>query len=264
MPFKIIRDDLTRVKVDAIVNAANESLLGGGGVDGAIHAAAGPELLAECRTLGGCATGQAVLTKGYQLPAKYVIHTVGPIWQDGKHHEAALLANCYRNSLALAKEHNLESVAFPLISSGIYGYPKDQALATAIAEISQFLLHNDMDVTLVVFDPTAFQLSGKLFNTIQANIDDWFFRHHEFISSKSSMARNLAEPTRPYKNGLADLVDHLDESFSHSLLRRIDEKGMTDVQAYRKANVTRQVFSRIRSNPANEYLFQFKQHLLGI
>lgn len=166
MPLQIIRNDITKVECDAIVNAANSTLLGGGGVDGAIHKAAGRGLLLECMKLGGCKVGQAKITKGYHLPCKYVIHTVGPKWKGGYNNEKELLESCYKNSLALAKENNCESVAFPLISSGVYGYPMNEAFKVAVDTVAEFLMNNDMLVYIVVYNKNALAVGSKLFTDI--------------------------------------------------------------------------------------------------
>jgi O-acetyl-ADP-ribose deacetylase len=156
--FEVVQGDITRLSVDAIVNAANNSLLGGGGVDGAIHRAAGPALLAECRILGGCPTGEAKITKGYQLSAKWVVHTVGPVWQGGNHQEDELLRNCYRNSLALARAHQLASIAFPAISTGAYGFPADLAAQIAVKSVSEFIAQSELPekVVFVCFGQAAY------------------------------------------------------------------------------------------------------------
>ena len=261
MPLEIVRNDITKMKVDAIVNAANESLLGGGGVDGAIHYAAGPELLAECKTLGGCKTGKAKITGGYNLHANYVIHTVGPIYEGGKHGEKALLESCYRESLALALEYNCETVAFPLISSGVYGYPKDQALKVAIDVISDFLLENEMKVYIVIFDKAVYKISEKLFYDIAEFIDDNYVDEHTDYR-RESMRMNapmqasvglfeadLCEcKSMAADDDLDEIIKRIDESFSQMLLRKIDEKGMTDAECYKKANIDRKLFSKIRSD----------------
>lgn len=258
MPLQIVRNDITKMTVDAIVNAANSSLLGGGGVDGAIHAAAGLELLEECRTLGGCETGNAKITGAYQLPCKYVIHAVGPVWQGGQHHEKKLLESCYRTSLELAKAHKCDSIAFPLISSGIYGYPKDQALKVAMDVIREFLFENEMQVYLVIFDKAAYQISGKLFADIAEYIDDNYVDEHMDYRRENMRKSAPMQPVMQYscceskclmpEDDLDTILEQMDESFAEMLLRKIDEKMMTDAECYKKANIDRKLFSKIRSN----------------
>ena len=271
MPLEIVRNDITKMTVDAIVNAAKESLLGGGGVDGCIHRAAGPELLVECRTLGGCKTGDAKITKAYRLPCKYVIHTVGPVWNGGQYGEKEKLVSCYRASLTLAKEHKCETVAFPLISSGIYGYPKDQALRVAVDTIGEFLMENDMTVYIVIFDRAAYQISGKLFADIAEYIDDHYVDAHtdscrerlrrlNRLESKASKVCEdaalgfMAAPCAPMSmsvtsGSLDNVLDELDAGFSETLLKLIDRTGKKDSEIYKKANVDRKRFSKIRNNP---------------
>ncbi len=259
MPFEIVRNDITKIKVDAIVNAANETLLGGGGVDGAIHRAAGPELLAACRKLKGCETGSAKVTKGYNLPVKYVIHTVGPVWDGGAYGEKEELESCYKTSLQLAKAKGCKSVAFPLISAGAYGYPREQAIRVAVDSIKAFLAKNDMTVYLVIFDKSSFQISSKLFSGIQAYIDDHYVDIHGDKRSMPARRMLQAKPIGDYCYKMAtpeampaatlqDALKKLDESFSEMLLRKIDEKGMKDSQCYKKANIDRKLFSKIRSD----------------
>ena len=299
MPLSIVRNDITRMKVDAIVNAANRSLLGGGGVDGAIHRAAGPELLAECETLGGCETGKAKLTGGYRLPSRYVIHTVGPIWQGGNSGEKELLASCYRESLKLATEKKCETVAFPLISSGAYGYPKDQALRVATDTILEYLADHDLHVYLVIYDKTSFLISRKLYANIQAFIDDscispdyerWerqrrlsnmplpqaaqsrplpkgkssgFFQGFRRKEAEREKTKEKTEPAEreetilwdsapcmsadEISSGLEEYLSRLDEGFREMLLRKIDEKHMTDAECYKRANVDRKLFNKIKN-----------------
>ncbi len=270
MPLQIVRNDITQMPVDAIVNAAKNSLLGGGGVDGCIHRAAGPELLEECRTLGGCETGAAKITGAYRLPCRYVIHTVGPVWQGGGAGEPALLAACYRNSLALAKEHGCQSLAFPLISAGVFGYPKDKALRVAMEVIAEFLMENDMTVYIVIFGAQSMSVGRKLFPDIAEYIDDRYTEPYEAAQrlrrserpgpdyaqsrplledSDFCMSPLMAAPSglRSF-SGLQELLGKLDESFSEMLLRKIDEAGLTDSQCYKKANIDRKLFSKIRND----------------
>ncbi|MBQ7131397.1 MAG: macro domain-containing protein [Oscillospiraceae bacterium] len=259
MPLHIIRQDITRMETDAIVNAANPTLLGGGGVDGAIHKAAGKGLLLECMKLGGCKIGMAKLTSAHKLPCRYVIHTVGPKWKGGTGGEKELLKSCYRESLKLALEKECKSVAFPLISSGVYGYPKDKALKVAIDVIGDFLLENEMTVYIVIFDKASYQISEKLFADITEYIDDnYAFAHVESrlerscrapkMCSESCAAPVFLDKCPTFSGTLINNLAQIDESFSQMLLRKIDEKGMTDAQCYKKANIDRKLFSKIRSD----------------
>lgn len=272
MPFKIIRGDITKIECDAIVNASDTVLSGGGGVDLAIHASAGNELKKACSKLGGCKTGEAKITPGYNLPCKYVIHTAGPIWNGGNNGEEDLLRNCYKNSLALALKYECKSAAFPLISSGVYNYPKDKAINIAIDEISSFLMNNDdMDISIVVFDKKSYAISEKLFSDIKSYIDDNYAEEHyeeqSIIISDDGIRRRRVNRKRDYDEfpcapmyspeadstvcefkTLDEAVASIDESFSQMLLRKIDEKGMTDAQCYKRANVDRKLFSKIRTD----------------
>lgn len=258
MPFEIVRNDITKMKVDAIVNAANKSLLGGGGVDGCIHRAAGPELLEECKLLNSCETGSAKITKGYQLPCMYVIHAVGPRWIDGNHHEKELLESCYTTSLHLSIEYSCKSIAFPLISSGIYGYPKDQALRIAVEQIRKFLLDHEMMVYLVIFDRKAYEISDKLYSDIATYIDDRYVDEHSdspslqrvrFREFENACLKEESVPlSSANQKSITDWLEDIDESFSEMLLRKINESGMSDAECYKKANIDRKLFSKIRSD----------------
>ena len=278
MPFLMIRQDITKMEVDAVVNAANTSLLGGGGVDGAIHHAAGPRLLARCITLGGCKTGDAKITPGYNLPAKYIIHTVGPVYHDGEHGEPILLASCYSKSLHLAKEAACETVAFPLISAGVYGYPRTDAIRIAMESIRAFLEETDdgMTVYLVIFDRHSMDAGQKQFPDIASYIDDRYAAEHndepsirfsralaakEFLCNQEQKIDTFASPysAAPIEDdsvpittvsmlSLEERLAKTDESFSEMLLRKIDEAGITDAACYKKANIDRKLFSKIRSD----------------
>lgn len=265
MPFQIVRNDIVKMHVDAVVNAANTELKPGGGVCGAIFAAAGTEKLQEeCERIGKCGEGSAVITRGYDLPARYIIHTVGPVWQGGNRDEERILSDCYKKSLELALRYKCKSVAFPLIASGVHGYPRDKALQTAVSAIAEFLYAHEMEVYLAVYDRKAFELSEGLFSSIEKYIDDNYVeerRHFDYGRSVRQFEQRIQRaedsctfpaafapmPVPKGKRSLADVVKELDESFSQRLLRMIDEKGFTDVEVYKRANIDRKLFSKIRS-----------------
>ena len=304
MPFSIVRDDISRVHADVLVNAANVRLAPGGGVCGALFSAAGfDEMRAACEAIGGCATGDAVATPAFNLPARWCVHAVGPIWRGGRAHEEELLHRCYRSAFARAVELGARSVAFPLISAGIYGFPVERALAIAREEVAAFLRHHDeVALTLVVFERAVVQMGNALVEQVQEYIDD------EYVDSSSFMRRDMGElerelqwtedasaplsvemaepvalpeclqeddasiaasrpfvaanirmpgaamPGAPSRAGatldaeIAQLVATLDAPFSTTLLALIDARGMTDAEVYHRANISRQLFSKIRGN----------------
>lgn len=265
MPLQIIRQDITKMKVDAIVNPTNKYLFPTGGTDLIIHKAAGPELLEECQKIGSCDVGTAKITPAFNLPCKFVVHTVGPVWKGGNKGENEHLISCYNECLSLAKEHNCESIAFPLISSGLYGYPKDKVLKIAMSTISTFLFDNEMTVYLCVFDKKAYELSEKLFSGIESYIDDNYvlshsdnYRDNAYLMEKMSVCdaeccRSMARApisavgTPAEKVSLDDFIK-LDESFALKLIKLIDAKGISDVECYKKANVSKQTWHKLMTD----------------
>jgi len=272
MPFEIVRNDITRMTVDAIVNSANPRPVIGAGTDAAIHEAAGPELLAARQRIGDIPMGQAVITPAFRLPAKYVIHTVGPVWDGGSYGEEALLRSCYDNSLQLAWEHGCKSVAFPLISTSNYGFPRDKAMQIALSAFTDFLPEHEMRIYLVVFDRKAYALSEKLFHSIASYIDDHYVQVWEegmygdeprkqqssrrrqdmdLYRKKSMGAGMLPVPSlaKPSGFSLRDFLKRADAGFTETLLKLIDRSGKKDSEIYKKANLSKQHFSKIRNNP---------------
>jgi O-acetyl-ADP-ribose deacetylase (regulator of RNase III) len=276
VPFKIIRNDITKVKADAIVNTANPKPIYADGTDAAVYEAAGKEeLLAARKEIGEILAGEVAVTPAFGLPADYIIHTVGPVWIDGKSGEFNTLASCYEKSLHKAVELKCRSIAFPLISTGVYGFPKDKALQIAISVISRFLLANEMDVILVVFDRRAFELSGKLFQDVDAfiNENDVSLKQKKEYSAYESGSReekylreeqirraeevSCLQPELDFMpiqapiaedpdRSLDDVIEEIGETFQQRLLHLIDERGLSDVEVYKRANMDRKLFSKIR------------------
>lgn len=266
MPLLIVRQDITKMRVDAIVNTTNEEMTGYSGVDLAIHTVAGEGLDAECASLAPLGLGQAKITGGYALPSKYVIHTSGPVWKGGLLGESIILRSCYIESLKLAVNYKCRSVAFPLISSGVYGYPKDQVLKFAVQTITEFLFKNEMTVYICVYDKDSYTFSKRLFDDIKEFIDDEYVDEHgedhyascdgkvvEFSSARAvsynevpMMASEVPEFIK--EKSLKDYVKSMDKSFREMLFDLIDKSGMTDVECYKRANVDKRTFSKIKSN----------------
>ena len=277
MPLNIVRQDITNMKVDAVVNTTNEEMKGYSGVDAAIHKKAGVKLEYACSHIAPLGLGEAKLTPGFDLPAKYIIHTRGPIWEGGLKGEKAILSACYTESLELAVKQNLNSVAFPLISSGAYGYPKDQVLKLAVQVISKFLYHNELTVYLCIYDRTSYEFSKTRFSELSE-----YMRGDEYAdicysgaaacapapccSSDNMQASRMnsegAKATKLRKlfakekktDSTADLslyeyMQNMDKAFAYKLFDYIDSRGMTDVECYKKANVDKKTFSKIKCNP---------------
>lgn len=269
MPFNLVRNDITKIKVDGIVNAANTDLKMAGGVSGAIFKAAGSKKLQEfCDKLAPIKTSQAVITPGFNLPAKFIIHVAGPIYGNWTKEESEQhLRNSYLNALKLAVKNNLESIAFPLISSGIFGFPKEAALKVATSTINDFLMESDINVTLVVYDKESFVIGDKLHGAIDSYIDEHYIEtqgyergnleviddvQDSFVRVTSRIAKKSREELASYPMempvSIEDLIGRLDEPFSDMLLRLIDKKELTDVMVYKQANLSRKLFSKIRSS----------------
>ena len=258
MPFEIVRNDIVNMKVDAIVNTANPRPIIGAGTDKAVHDKAGARLLLARKEIGNIAVGEAAITPAFDLDVNYVIHTAGPIWKDGRSGEEDLLASCFRNSLGIAKKKACESIAFPLISTGSYGFPKPLALQIAVREISSFLMENEMQVYLVVFEKQSFELSEKLFKSVSSYIDENYvsekinaeykmsnLRSYELLFEASDTPRYGTICNNPNLDGM---LENLDKGFSETLLALIDRTGKKDSEIYKRANVDRKLFSKIRNN----------------
>ncbi len=267
MPYQIIRNDIVKMNVDAIVNPTDAVFSGSGGVDARVHFAAGNLLRDACDELPMLEMGEVAVTEGFNLPAKYVIHTFGPIWHGGKAHEKENLISCYQKSLQAAKEYSCETIAFPLISSGTFGYPKDHVLRVALETITDFLMSNDMTVFLIVYDRKSYEISKRLQADINTFIDEKYIARHDLLFDPYSytyLKLNEDNPSDPAESkgdkvavlasaskntqSLSSMLSKMDESFSSMLLRLIDEKGMTDAECYKRANIDRRLFSKIRSN----------------
>ena len=258
MPIKIIRQDITKITCDAIVNPTDPQYSHGGGTDAAVHHAAGEALYRACIEQGPLDAGNAVITPAFSLPCRYVIHTVGPVWNGGENGEEALLRSCYREVLRLAMANACKSLAIPLIASGRFGFPKDSVLKIAIDEIGNFLFAHELLVYLVVFDKTAYEISEKLFSDVTSFITDTYSENDgtRFVSMhRAKRSESLArESTDMYEcmpigqGSLEDMLKEMDKGFAETLFAYIDEKGLSDVECYKRANVDKKTFSKIKCN----------------